>query len=145
MTTTRDLTFRLTDMRTTTPGVLSVVHATTDGICQHHSGIDRDEADRQAALAASLRASAMRVPVETVPELAEHSSGLKFLSYETDAGLSPATRTMLSQPASGAVLVAVADDRCSATALATALKRLGDQVAEWWETAPRTSASPLAG
>lgn len=143
----RDLTFRLEDMARMTPGVLSVVHASTDGLRKHHHGLDRDAAERQAALASSLRSAAMGVPAESVRALAHGGMGLDYLSFETPpTGRAPGTKTMLTQPAQGALLLAVADDRCTAPVLAQALSMLGKQVAAWWETAPRTDgAAGLAG
>lgn len=143
----RDLTFRLEDMARTTPGVLSVVHASTDGLHKHHHGLDRDHAERQAALASALRSAAIGVPAESVPALAHDDVGLDYVSFETPpTGQAPGTETMLTQPAAGALLLAVADDRCTAPVLAQALSMLGKQVAAWWETAPRTHGiAGLAG
>lgn len=143
----RDLTFRLEDMARATPGVLSVVHASTDGLLKHHHGLDLDSAQRQAALASALRASAMGVPAESVPALAHGGTGLDYLSFETPpTGPTPGTKTMLIQPAARALLLAVADDQCPAPVLAQALSMLGKQVAAWWDTAPRTPGiAGLAG
>lgn len=144
---TRDLTFKLEDMAQRTPGVISVVHASTDGLRKHHTGLAQEAAERQAAAASSLRTAAMTVPAESVPALASGQATMDFLSFETPpTDRVPGTRLMLTQPADGALLLVVADERCPAPVLAQALVTLGKQVAEWWETAPRaTGSSPWGG
>lgn len=147
MTNNRDLTFFLDDMRNRTMGVTVVVHASTDGLRKHHSGVGNDVAERLAAYAGSLRATAMGPPCEAVPTVAQEAAPLDFLHSGTaPVGMAPGTHTMLTQPAAGALLLAVADDRCTGPVLAQELSMLGKRIAQWWETAPRTNgATSLAG
>lgn len=137
----RDLTFLLDDLRATTLGVRSIVHASTDGLCRHFSGLAREAAEREAALASSMRASAMQVPAESVTD--EPVTELTYLNFEV-VGSTSGLHAMLTQPAERGLLLAVADDRCTPLVLATALKQLGDRVADWWQTDPRNSSTSLA-
>lgn len=142
MTTTpnRDLTFKLTGLLNQTPGVIAVVHASTDGIARHYAGVSQDAAERMAASASPIRAAAVSVPAEAVPGVA--GAALDYFTFET-APTSDAlgTFTMLTQPAQGALLVAVADDRCTKAVLAQAMANLGKSVASYWATQARTSVN----
>ncbi|MBQ0928605.1 hypothetical protein [Saccharopolyspora endophytica] len=137
----RDLTYLLDDLRATTLGVCSIVHASTDGICRHFSGLTREAAEREAALASSMRASAMQVPTESIID--EPVTDLTYLNFEV-VGSKAGLHAMLTQPADRGLLLAVADDRCPPLVLAKTLKQLGNRVASWWKTDPLNGTTSLA-